>query len=97
MGSPTCEVHRFTSPVGDEGRVPPPPVLDSLTIFKRLKFAGVRVIYVAQGIDSSSEQAELLIGVHGIVDSLYSRGSRVVKKLVLVAAALSQKSFLCVC
>jgi hypothetical protein len=69
----------------------------SLTIFKRLKFAGVRVIYVAQGIDSSSEQAELLIGVHGIVDSLYSRGSRVVKKLVLVAAALSQKSFLCVC
>jgi hypothetical protein len=69
----------------------------SLTILKRLKFAGVRVIYVAQGIDSSSEQAELLIGVHGIVDSLYSRGSRVVKKLVLVAAALSQKSFLCVC
>jgi len=32
---------------------------------------GIRAIYVAQGIDSSSEQAELLIGVHGIVDSLY--------------------------
>ena len=28
-------------------------------------------IYVSHGIDSSSEQAELLIGVHGIVDSLY--------------------------
>ena len=44
---------------------------DSLRIFEQLQFAGVRVIFVAQGIDTSSEQAELLVGVHGIVDSLY--------------------------
>jgi DNA invertase Pin-like site-specific DNA recombinase len=44
---------------------------DSLRIHEQLQFAGIRVIYVAQGIDTSSEQAELLVGVHGIVDSLY--------------------------
>lgn len=44
---------------------------DSLRIIERLQFAGIRVIYVAQGIDTSNEQAELLVGVHGIVDSLY--------------------------
>ena len=44
---------------------------DSLRIIEQLQFAGIRVIYIAQGIDTSSEQAELLVGVHGIVDSLY--------------------------
>jgi len=44
---------------------------DSLRIFEQLQFAGIRVIYVAQGIDTNSEQSELLVGVHGIVDSLY--------------------------
>jgi site-specific DNA recombinase len=46
-------------------------LVDSLWIFEQLQFAGIRVIFVAQGIDTSSEQAELLVGVHGIVDSLY--------------------------
>ena len=46
-------------------------LVDSLSIFKRLQFAGIQVIYVAQGIDTNNEQAELLVGVHGIVDSLY--------------------------
>ena len=36
-----------------------------------LKFRGVRVIYVSQGIDSASEQADSLIAMHGLVDSLY--------------------------
>lgn len=44
---------------------------DSMRIFEQLQFLGVRVIFVAQGIDTNSEQAELLVGVHGIVDSLY--------------------------
>ena len=48
-------------------------LIDSLRIFEQLQFAGVRMIFVAQGIDSNSEQAELLVGVHGIVDSLYLR------------------------
>jgi site-specific DNA recombinase len=34
-------------------------------------WSGRRNPSVAQGIDTSSEQAELLVGVHGIVDSLY--------------------------
>jgi DNA invertase Pin-like site-specific DNA recombinase len=46
---------------------------DALRIVQRLKFAGIRVIYISQGIDSVSEQAETLIAVHGIVDSLYLR------------------------
>ena len=46
---------------------------DALRIIQRLKFAGLRVIYISQGIDSASEVAETLIAVHGIVDSLYLR------------------------
>ncbi len=44
---------------------------DSLRIFEQLQFARVRVVFVAQGIDTTSEQAEVLVATHGIVDSLY--------------------------
>jgi site-specific DNA recombinase len=44
---------------------------DAVQLFERLRFAGVRVIAVAQGIDTGSEQAEVLVTVHGLVDSLY--------------------------
>jgi site-specific DNA recombinase len=44
---------------------------DSLNIHEQLQFVGVRVIFVAQGIDTGNEQAELLVATHGIVDSLY--------------------------
>jgi len=46
---------------------------DALRIVQRLKFAGVRVIYISQGIDSDAEQHETLIAVHGLVDGLYLR------------------------
>jgi site-specific DNA recombinase len=48
-------------------------IADSLQIFEQLKFADIRVVYVSQGIDTDSEQAELLLATHGIVDSLYIR------------------------
>jgi DNA invertase Pin-like site-specific DNA recombinase len=44
---------------------------DALTIFKRLNFAGVQLIAVGQGISSDNEQSEMLVTVHGLVDSLY--------------------------
>jgi DNA invertase Pin-like site-specific DNA recombinase len=34
-------------------------------------FTGFRFIAVSQGIDSAHEQADVLIAVHGLVDSLY--------------------------
>jgi site-specific DNA recombinase len=46
-------------------------LVDSLRIFEQLQFAGIRVIFVAQGIDTTSEQADLLVATHGIVDQLY--------------------------
>ncbi|PYU70444.1 MAG: hypothetical protein DMG49_11425, partial [Acidobacteria bacterium] len=46
-------------------------MIDSLKIFEQLRFVNVRTIFVAQGIDTESEQAELLVTTHGIVDSLY--------------------------
>ena len=46
---------------------------DSLRIFDQLTFANVRLVFVSQGIDSDSEQAEVLLATHGIVDSLYIR------------------------
>ena len=44
---------------------------DSLRISEQLSFAGVRLVFVSQGIDTDSEQAEILMATHGIVDSLY--------------------------
>ncbi len=44
---------------------------DAVQLFQKLSFAGIRVVAVAQGIDSQSEQAEVLVTVHGLVDSLY--------------------------
>jgi hypothetical protein len=38
-----------------------------------LTFAGVRLVAVSQGVDSDSSQAEILFGVHGLIDSVYSR------------------------
>jgi DNA invertase Pin-like site-specific DNA recombinase len=46
-------------------------IADAIRIMQRLKFWGTRVIYLSQGIDSDSEQAESLVTVHGLVDSLY--------------------------
>ena len=44
---------------------------DSLRIHDELRFLGIRVVFVAQGIDTNSEQSGVLVGVHGIVDELY--------------------------
>jgi site-specific DNA recombinase len=46
---------------------------DALGVLRRLRFAGVRVLYLSQGIDSDHEQAETLVTVHGLVDGLYLR------------------------
>jgi site-specific DNA recombinase len=46
---------------------------DSLRIFDQLRFADVRLVFVSQGIDTESEQAEVLLATHGIVDGLYIR------------------------
>ena len=46
---------------------------DALSFYERLTFAGVRVVAVSQGVDSESSQAELLIGVHGLIGAVYWR------------------------
>jgi site-specific DNA recombinase len=46
-------------------------IADAIRTMQTLKFFGVRVIYISQHIDSASEQAETLVAVHGMVDSLY--------------------------
>jgi site-specific DNA recombinase len=46
---------------------------DALSIFKRLNFAGVQLIAVSQGISSNDEQSEMLVTMHGLIDSQYVR------------------------
>jgi site-specific DNA recombinase len=46
---------------------------DAVRLLQELRFAGIRVIYISQNIDSANEQAETLVAVHGVVDSLYLR------------------------
>src|SRR5262249_55345000 len=50
-----------------------PKLADALNLYERLTFAGVRLVAVSQGVDSESSQAEILFGVHGLIDSVYSR------------------------
>ena len=44
---------------------------DAIRVMQTLKFNGIRVIYISQGIDSDSNQADALVTVHGLIDSLY--------------------------
>jgi site-specific DNA recombinase len=46
---------------------------DALNLYEKLTFAGVRLVAVSQGVDSDGSQAELLIGVHGLIDAVYWR------------------------
>ncbi len=48
-------------------------LIDALRITEELLFAEVRLVFVSQGIDSDSEQAEMLLATHGMVDSSYIR------------------------
>ena len=44
---------------------------DAVRVFERLNFEDIRIVSVSQGIDTENEQAEVLMTVHGLVDSLY--------------------------
>jgi DNA invertase Pin-like site-specific DNA recombinase len=44
---------------------------ETARFYEQLSFSGVRVMALSQGIDSQSEQADVLLSVHGLVDSLY--------------------------
>jgi len=46
-------------------------IADAIRVMQQLKFFGIRVIYISQGIDSDSEQADALVAVHGLIDSMY--------------------------
>jgi site-specific DNA recombinase len=46
---------------------------DALNLYERLAFAGIRVVAVSQDVDTDSPQAELLIGVQGLIDAVYWR------------------------
>src|SRR4029079_5727684 len=46
-------------------------IADAIRVMQTLKFLGVRVIYISQGIDSGTEQADALVAMHGLIDSLY--------------------------
>jgi DNA invertase Pin-like site-specific DNA recombinase len=44
---------------------------DAVRVFEQLNFVGIRIVAVSQGIDTQNEQADVLLTVHGLVDSLY--------------------------
>jgi site-specific DNA recombinase len=46
-------------------------IADAIRVMQTLKFLGIRVIYISQGIDSGAEQADALVAMHGLIDSLY--------------------------
>jgi site-specific DNA recombinase len=44
---------------------------DQSNIVDNLRFVGIRLVSVTQGIDTGSDQADVLLTVHGLVDHLY--------------------------
>jgi site-specific DNA recombinase len=44
---------------------------DTVRLREDLNFKGIRFVAVSQGIDSDDEQADVMMTVHGLVDSLY--------------------------
>ncbi len=44
---------------------------DIARLFEQLNFTGLRLVAVSQGIDTEHEQADVLLTVHGLTDSLY--------------------------
>ena len=46
-------------------------IADAIRVMQQFKFLGIRLIYISQGIDSDSEQADALVAVHGLIDSMY--------------------------
>ena len=42
-----------------------------MTLVEKLKFEGLRIIFPSQGIDTLSEQADVQMTVHGLMDSMY--------------------------
>jgi site-specific DNA recombinase len=44
---------------------------DQARMVEQLQFDEFRIVAVSQGIDTSNEQADVLMAVHGLVDSLY--------------------------
>ena len=42
-----------------------------MSTVEKLKYMGIRVVFPSQGIDSDSEQADVQITVHGLVDSMF--------------------------
>jgi len=43
----------------------------TLAIFDKLNFAGVQLVAVSQSIDSHNDEADVLLAIHGLMDSRY--------------------------
>ena len=69
----TNKVRPFDCVLADDTSRLSRKMADTLNLFEELRFADIRVVFVSQGVDSKSEQAELLIGVHGLIDTAYWR------------------------
>lgn len=57
----TAPGHPFDAILVDDTSRLSRKLADSLRIFDQLRFAGVRLVFVSQGIDTESEQAEVLL------------------------------------
>jgi site-specific DNA recombinase len=71
MAAATSAVRPFDAILVDDTSRLSRSMKDSLGILEQLKFAEIRQVAVSQGIDSDDEQSDVLVAVHGFVDSLY--------------------------
>ncbi|WP_375782567.1 recombinase family protein [Silvibacterium bohemicum] len=68
ISSPNCP---FTVVLVDDTSRAGRDLEETLRLHNLLRFHGIRLIAISQGIDSTSKQSKLLITVHGLVDEIY--------------------------
>jgi site-specific DNA recombinase len=71
VGAALSPAHPFATILVDDTSRLARNLQDVMRLCEKLKFARVRVVPVSQSIDTSDEQSDVLVTVHGLVDALY--------------------------
>ena len=73
LAAASSPLHPFDCILIDDSSRLTRQLADALNLVERLTFSDIRIIAVSQGVDTENPQGTLLWGVHGLIDSVYSR------------------------
>ena len=71
MSAALAPAHPFAAILVDDTSRLSRNMQDTLAIFEKLNFAGIQLVAVSQQIDSRNDEADVLLAIHGLMDSRY--------------------------